>query len=673
MLQTLQANLTWKVSSISRLKVLVLVLLMFSLTGAQNCDNTGVSASVSDVSSVPATLSGEATQNAFTLDLTTPNSASFGGLFFDEATAFTGPGGFSAKFSIVNTGANSGGAWEFIIAGEGNMEFAIPPYGEGESSYQVAGWSRLNALVIEFDCYNSGESERDITADHVSVFLAGAKQENCEYDLPDGTKLSDGTQYTVWVDFSGFNTQLDVRIGTDAFTRPDAAAVSCPVSIWDTLDINSKFHVGIGGYNDNLPTVGNDDATTLSLAEAIFVADARRPADTETCAFYNSCSSKTVAGLCTLINSAGNACRLEECGNTLQWDMSSSTCCSFVERGSYRADESNGSSSAGDEVACSFKRNTILEVADSSLCDFAAQSPLPSPAASETPSATPSATPSSPPLSFSAASESASPSVSVSPSSVPSASPSASPSPSIMPSPSATPSMMCADLCPREVDALDCSLSTIDEDVAKAQGIPCFDNDSGASRTCACSGFDASALVGGIAADTSDNTNFSNCVAGNVQAVGSIRTGTFSNVFIKSLNADESDGIFLENDIVSSKICTVEGRSGKVVFGSIAVSDVFINQINAAALDKQSTSSYDNVDINGINISFGLGLRYTVDNAGNGGTISYNDVQFDDMVVLGPCTADEGVTVDVDSSSSQSGTNFFLTRGSGSCPAMFNA
>jgi hypothetical protein len=84
-----------------------------TFAAAQSCDefNAGVATGTTDVGGLgaEATLSGDAESQAFSTKLTSPSSGSFGGLFFTAATAFQGPGGFSAKFSIQNTGAPNRG------------------------------------------------------------------------------------------------------------------------------------------------------------------------------------------------------------------------------------------------------------------------------------------------------------------------------------------------------------------------------------------------------------------------------------------------------------------------------------------------------------------------------------------------------------------------------------
>lgn len=672
---------------------------LLTVTAAQNCDNTGVASIASDITDVPATLSDAASQraSAFTLDLTESTSGSFGGLFLDNPTSFQGPGGFSTKFSIVNSGENSGDAWEFIVAGKENRAFGSPPFGPGETSYQVAGWSRLNALVIEFDAFNSGSSEQDTSEDHISVFLAGVEETSCKYELPTGVKFSDGKQYTFWLDYSGFNTQLEIRMSTDASTRPATAVTTCSVDVWGVLDIASENYVGFSGYNS---IGGSNAATILSLAETIYVSDARRPEGTEECAVFTSCGTKSVAGLCTPSSNSPDTCSLEPCENALQWDLSGEGCCAFVERGSFQAEETTGSNSVGDVVPCSLRRNTILSVAESSRCtsltDPATTSATlattsPPTASSVNPAATtvaavagtattvaesvttevgaatttPATEAPTTPTAGTDTTEAASPqtAATVDPTTIVAEQ-----------SPSPSPSVLCGPICGDEIAKLDCSISTLDGDIATAQALPCVDEVSGSSRTCACSGFDVSAFVGGTASDPSDNTNFSDCIADSVQAEGALRTGVLSNVFVKSLTADGSSGIFLENDVTSSKICILDGNSGTITFRSVDVTDTTFNEIVAGTLEKHAGSSYTNVFINFIS-AFSSGLRFTVDSAGSGGTVTYTNMQFQSGAVIGSrdgaCVVEDSVDVVADADSTVGQIFFFGDKLT--CPAMFNA
>lgn len=674
-------------------------LFLLTVTAAQNCDNSGVASITSDVTNVPATLSDAASQSAsaFTLDLTEGTSGSFGGLFLDTPTSFQGPGGFSTKFSIVNSGESSGDAWEFIVAGKENRAFGSPPFGPGETSYQVAGWSRLNALVIEFDAFNSGSSEQDNSADHISVFLAGVEDLSCQYELPSGVKFSDGKQYTFWIDFSGFNTQLEIRMATDASTRPSNAVTTCSVDVWGTLDIATDNYVGFSGYNS---LGGSDAATILSLAETIYVSDARRPEGTDDCAVFTSCGTKSVAGLCTPSSNSPDTCSLEPCENALQWDLSGEGCCAFVERGSFQAEETTGSNSVGDVVPCSLRRNTITSVAESSRCTsptepstttstlMTTSPPILSAANTATTAVTTVAgttttvvesvaTETGAATTTPATKAPTTPTASTDTTETPSSQTTATVNPTAAvaeQSPSPSPSVFCGPICGDEIAKLDCSLSTLDDDIATAQALPCIDEVSGSTRTCACSGFDGSAFVGAAASDPSDNTNFSDCIADSVQAEGALRTGVLSNVFIKSLTADGSTGIFLENDVSSSKICTLDGNSGTITFQSIDVTDTTFNEIVGGTLEKHAGSSYTNVFINFIS-AFSSGLRFTVDSAGSGGTVTYANMQFQSGAIIGPrdgaCFVEDGVDVFADADSTVGQIFFF--GATQTCPPMFNA
>lgn len=587
---------------------------------AQNCDNTGIVTQSDEVAAVSstATFSGDASSTAFTIDLTTATSGSFGGFFYNTATAFQGPGGFSSKFSIVNSGtADRGDAWEFIIAGSGNTAFAAPPFATGSPSNGISGWSRVNALVIEFDRSNSGATEQDTNSDHMSVFLAGSEQSACKFTMIGGQSFADGQTYTIWIDFSGFNTQLDIRMSTIS-VRPTTATVSCSVNIWSVLDISSDYYTGFGAYNDNS---GDAQATVMSLTENVYVSDARRPSDAETCAVFEACAAKTVSGLCTPVNEEpANTCTLTSCLPAYQWDVLAPTCCSFVERGAWQADEVSGSNQAGDVVPCSLQRRTIIE-------EVACGGPV-------------------------------------------SASPSASPAPSesAIPTPSPSPSVLCSSVCGAQVASLTCD--STNEEIEAAQAVFCLDDTTGLADTCACDGFESSSLDGGGDFDPTNNDNFSNCVTFGAAAAASAHTGRYENMFIKRMDAGGQDSFYIENDIIDTKICLIrvpggstddiEFRSGltftNTVFGYILIPGDIVIRVG---------STFTNVDFDRLFSS--ESLRFSPDELGIGGIVTMNDVQIALVNIFDSCIVDSNVIMNVDPTSAHEVIAGYF--GTNNCPS----
>lgn len=673
---------------------------------AQNCDTTGITTLVvADVSTISsdstATLVGAATAQALSgIELTTAVSGSFGGLFLNNPTAFQGPGGFSIKFSIQNTGtANHGGAWEFIIAESSNRAFSSPPFASPAASNGLSGWSRKNSFVVEFDIRDSGTPEQDTSSDHISVFLAGAEQMVCKHGLPAGTSFGSGTQYTIWIDYSGFNTNLEIRYGTDSSTRPTAAATSCSVNVWGTLDISNSHYIGFGAYND---ASGDADATVLSLTESLSAVDARRPIDGATCAIFDKCSRKSVNGLCSPLNDASaSTCTLVACGTACQWDLSGSRCCAFVERGGWQATDSTAANQAGDVVSCSLIRNTILQEVDDNLCSGAAVSPSPSPSmstnASPLPSPTPAASatsaaisPSSSPLA--SPSTSLSPSQSASGSPQPSASPSAplvaspssstvpspsaspnpsntaSPTPSVTPSasfsPSPTPATDCDSVCKDVVKTLTCSSDTAA--IAAAQATTCLDSTTGNPSTCECGGFGDDSLSGGGDFDPSNNDDFSNCVANTATAVASAHTGAYTNVFIKQLTSGNGN-FYIEKAITDSTICAITSQSNAIVFNAdLSYSNVIFGELITRFLDIQARTTFSDISINFINVL--TTMEFAQDASNVGGLVTWKNVDIG-TVFFSQCTIGSGVTISTDSESSVNQVIMFF-GGSNTCPAL---
>lgn len=634
---------------------------LLSLFFAQNCDNTGVATQTVDVAAVAgaATFSGSATSSAFSIDLTTATSASFGGFFFNTATAFQGPGGFSSKFSLVNSGtANRGDAWEFIIAGANNRVFAAPPFGAGSASNGIAGWSRQNSLVVEFDRANSGTDEQDTDSDHISVFLSGSEQSACKYTMASGTSFGDGQTYTIWVDFSGFNTQLEVRLSTDS-VRPDAAVVSCSVNIWSALDISNDYYIGLGAYNDDS---SDSQATVMALSESVYISDARRPADADTCAVFDSCRTKTVNGLCTLINETpGNTCTLQACPPACLWDVSGSKCCSFVERGAWQADEVTGSNQVGDVVPCSLPRRTIVEEVP---CN-----PSPSPSVSASASPIPSA--SSSPVPSASASASPQPSASPSPSASSSILPSPSASSSALPSPSASAaSSLCSAVCAVQIAALSCSSSLAD--VTAAQAVTCINDDTGAADTCECDGWGDNSLNGAFGLDPSANDHFSNCIANQAVAVGSAHTGIYNNVYIRRLfgSGSASSSFFVENDIIDSKICLlrVQGAGSNIDFRSgISIQNSLLNFVSCTQGDIIFRAGDTLSDVQFGTVQGSNNLQFLPTETGVGGTVTITNTNIQSLSIFDSCVVDGTVTVNVDANSTHDVISTYF--GTNNCPS----
>lgn len=307
-------------------------------------------------------LAGNANVDRTDTSLTTTASDSFGGFFFNSPTDFTGPGGFSVKFTIqsTDTSVGVGDVWEFIVAGSSNLDLVPPPYAPGSGNEGLSGWSRRNAFVVEFDSLNSGGTEQDSSTNHVAMYLAGTEQ--CTTDV--SFSFASGNQYTVWVDYSGFAAKAEVRVSTanDA-TRPTSATLSCDVDIWSTLDISAANHVGFMAYN---PSRGGAEH---SLVDSLSVADSYNPYDADTCAVYANCAQKTVDGLCLTPQDSSN-CLLSDCSAGYIWDVTGTDCCAFIEKSTWGLSDSAGSGpfSAGQVVACEQVQRTIAFLTTSDDC-----------------------------------------------------------------------------------------------------------------------------------------------------------------------------------------------------------------------------------------------------------------------------------------------------------------
>lgn len=342
----------------------------FSVTEGQTCDSETISEVIfTDLTSTNSaftssiTFAGDVVIDTTGTSLTNTTADSYGGFFFNSATDFQGPGGFSVKFVLQSgdTSSGAGDAWEFIVAGSSNLDIVKPPYTDGSGNNGLSGWSRLNALVVEFDALNSGSENGDESTNHVAVYLAGS--EMCSQDV--GISFGSGDQYTIWVDYNGFSTSVQIRISdANLDSRPDTATLDCSVDIWSIMDISGSNHIGFMAYN---PSSGGAEH---SLVDTLSIADAYRPYDSTECAAYASCAQKTVTdGLC-LTPIASTTCSLGACDAGYVWDLSGSDCCAFIEKGTWKLSDLAGTGpfSEGQVVDCEQIRRTIAFPTNSSNC-----------------------------------------------------------------------------------------------------------------------------------------------------------------------------------------------------------------------------------------------------------------------------------------------------------------
>jgi Legume lectin domain len=352
-----------------KLPVVLLVLGFATAVAAQTCDNSDVSQVIhSDITTDNGgfvnsiTLSGDAAVTADGVDLTTTQAGSFGGFFLDAPTAFAGDGGFSAKFAFQATGGSGGEAWEFIVADGGSRQILSAPFGPGAASNGLAGWSRSNAMVIEFDALDSsGTNEQDKpgTGNHVAIYVGGVKV--CQSSV--GFSFANGNIHYIWVDFAGFIQTMEVRLATSN-SRPASATVQCGVDMWSTLSIEPLNNfIGFSAYN----AVGSAGALH-SLREVISITDAYRPEDTKgQCAYYAECKLRTVSSLCT--NFLGNGqCSFEACPPVYMWTVGGDSCCAFVEKASYRATGPAYEIVAGGTTTCERQRVTTVYETEARNC-----------------------------------------------------------------------------------------------------------------------------------------------------------------------------------------------------------------------------------------------------------------------------------------------------------------
>jgi len=298
--------------------------------------------------------------------LTKAEKKSYGGFFLAAPTEFQGPGGFSMKFALKSFGVgggNGGDAWEFIIA-RGDAAVLPAPFARGNSAHGKAGWSRKGALVVEFDARNSGSGEKDSSENHISVFLDGTEECETKYS----GNFDDGQKRTVWVDFIGFKSTLEVYISSSG-KRPNSPTLRCSVDIWSKLAINSRYHVGFAAYNHPTASAGIEHA----LVDGISVSDAYRPFDAKYCATYAPCRAKDRNVLCIVPISPGT-CQLKRCGRSYVWDVDGDLCCGFIEKASWILkpgyNRTGNFDKEGDTAPCIQDRRTISFTANDRFCNL---------------------------------------------------------------------------------------------------------------------------------------------------------------------------------------------------------------------------------------------------------------------------------------------------------------
>ncbi|PXF41869.1 hypothetical protein BWQ96_08404 [Gracilariopsis chorda] len=346
--------------------ILLLAITLPHLANAQQCSSAISEIIFTDLSALnsaytsDATLSGDASIGVTGTELTTAAAGSYGGFFF-SATDFQATGGFSLKFSTQSNDSSQGvgDAFEVIIAASTNQNFFAPPFADGTTAFGQAAWSRQNAFVVEFDSYNSGTDEQDVSSSHIAIYLSGA--EICKTNT--AFSFGDGTQHTVWLDYNGFATQAYVRVSTDG-TRPTTATLDCDVDIWNVLNINSAHAVGFSAYNPPDQT-----GALHTLVGSISIADGYRPYDDDNCASYDRCSSRSTSSLC-LEGVSATTCQIVQCDTGFVWDVSGGNCCAFVEKEAWEVSGSVDVSTlrVGDSVACVQTRKIIAYLTDQSNC-----------------------------------------------------------------------------------------------------------------------------------------------------------------------------------------------------------------------------------------------------------------------------------------------------------------
>lgn len=332
--------------------VSLFLFLSFPLSHGLGCDDTGIVKTlyedIGSFSPFKAAINekGNVTITASSVQLTTTNTGEAGGFWFTSPILFQGDGGFSIKFALRATdGFGNGEGWGFILQTISNQEPVI---------LGPAGWSRTGAFVIEFDTRNSGSANKDTSDNHIGVFLSAT--ERCTVDVNGG--FSNGSLWVAWVDYSGYNEKLEVRLNAVGQSRPQDAILSCNVGIWNALNLENNVYAGFTASNPIDGTPGAEH----ELQEFISIADAYRPWDSEDCGVYDTCTQRSTSSMCVTYEGF-NQCSTLPCPPSPFWDIGGTDCCRFVEKQTNKITTPASDFVIGDNVQCEVTRSTILQLA----------------------------------------------------------------------------------------------------------------------------------------------------------------------------------------------------------------------------------------------------------------------------------------------------------------------
>lgn len=351
-------------------------LFLITSTGhAQVCDSETISKVIfTDLTDRNSALTssidllGDANITPLGTSLTSSSPGSYGGIFFKSAMDFQGTGGFSLKFGIQSIpDASQTGTWEAVVTSKFNREVLPPPFSIGTDSSGRSGWSRKNALVIEIDTFDSGVLENDDNSNHVMVFLSGS--EICSTVAP--FSIGSGSKHLVWIDYDGFSTQLQIRIGKSGqATKPSSPTLVCNLDIWSRIPISSATYVGFTAY-----TPESASGAIHRIVDTLAIADAYRPYDDPDCSSYARCAPRLseVPECVRIENKNKGRCVLVTCdADGYVWDVSGTLCCAFIEKGSWvlQGDILPGTLENGNEVSCKQARKMVAYLTNSENCLF---------------------------------------------------------------------------------------------------------------------------------------------------------------------------------------------------------------------------------------------------------------------------------------------------------------
>lgn len=220
-----------------RLAKKVLLPLFLALGAIGNASATALL--FTDFSSVAGMqLNGNAAQAGNVLRLTPAAAGQSGSAFSTTAISLASDASFSSAFTFRIT--NSGGIGDSDGAGADGLVFVVQTVSNtaGGAGGGIGYQGLAKSLGIEFDTYDNGGGDGN-NGNHVGIDLGGSVNSSALTNI--GTRMNNGSIWSVWVDYNGLTDLLEVRLLEGLGARPGAALLSYTVDLPGQLTTTDAF------------------------------------------------------------------------------------------------------------------------------------------------------------------------------------------------------------------------------------------------------------------------------------------------------------------------------------------------------------------------------------------------------------------------------------------------